>query len=109
MTSGLFGSELASRSLVAICLLGDTHLSELARLLGVRLVQIQRFVDPLVEEGVLASRMLGRDRRITLNPRYFGAAELRTLLEKLGSSDVDLQSQLAEARRRPRKAGKSLD
>lgn len=102
----LFGGRNRTAVLVAIRLLGETYPSELAELLDLRLFSVQSILESFEREGIIVSRSLGRTRRVTLNPRYFGHKELDALLWKLGESDTELQSRLAQRRRRPRRAGK---
>lgn len=92
--------------LVAIRLLEGTYPSELAALLGVRPYTVQSILASLEREAVIVSRLVGRTRTVSLNPRYFAHAELSALLWKLGERDGDLQARLAARRRRPRRAGK---
>lgn len=92
--------------LVAIRLLEETYPSELAELLGVRPFTVQSILASLEREAVVVSRLMGRTRAVSLNPRYFAHAELSALLWKLGAHDMDLQARLASRRRRPRRAGK---
>lgn len=91
---------------VAIRLLEETYASELAAMLEVRPYTIQTILSSLEREGVLISRLFGRTRQVSLDPRYFAAKELDALLWKLGEQDVVLQKQLATKRRRPRRSGK---
>jgi hypothetical protein len=105
-THQLFGGRVRTAVLTAVRLLGETYPSELAMLLGVRLYAIQRVLESLESEAVLASRSVGRTRQISLNPRYFAHRELSALLWRLGREDTDLQRALSSLRRRPRRAGK---
>jgi DNA-binding transcriptional ArsR family regulator len=102
----IFGGRNRTAVLVAIRLLGETYPSELAALLGLRLYSVQEVLKSLESEGVIISRLLGRTRRVSLNPRYFASKELDVLLWKVGQHDVALQKSLATKRRRPRRAGK---
>lgn len=92
--------------LVALRLLGETYPSELATLLGIRLYAVQRILSGLESGGAIVSRLLGRTRRVSLNPRYFAHRELDALLWKLGEHDPELQKLLGVRRRRPRRPGK---
>ncbi len=87
-------------------MLETTYPSELAQLLGLRTFTVQTILASLEREAIIASRLMGRTRVVTLNPRYFAHAELSALLWKLGQRDVELQTRLAARRRRPRRAGK---
>lgn len=104
--SQLFGTSTRTAVLVAVRLLEQTYPGELAILLGVRPFTVQSILASLEREAVVVSRLVGRTRTVTLNPRYFAHAELSALLWKLGEHDVDLQARLAARRRRPRRAGK---
>lgn len=102
----LFGSRNRTMVLVAIRLLEETYPSELANLLGLRLFSVQGILLAYEREGIIASRLLGRTRSVSLNPRYFAFQELDALLWTLGKRDEALQARLASRRRRPRRAGK---
>jgi len=104
--SSLFGSRNRTAILIAIRLLEETYVSELAALLGLRLYTVQTVVAALERDAVLVGRTFGRTRRIALNGRYVAHAELGSLLWKLGQHDIDLQKMLATRRRRPRRPGK---
>ena len=66
-------------------------------------------LDGLEAEGVIATRQLGRTRRLSLDPRYFAAKELRELLLKMGEADPVLRRLAGQRRSRPRRKGKSLE
>jgi hypothetical protein len=104
----LFGTANRTQAIVAVRLLGETWGAELAALLTLRISLVQTILNTFEEEGVLVSRLAGRSRLFSLNPRYSAARELRTLLWRLGSADLALQKKLAQRRRRPRRAGKAL-
>ncbi|MGA9943447.1 MAG: hypothetical protein WBE79_03245 [Candidatus Cybelea sp.] len=104
----LFGSAARTRLLTLVALLEETYPRELARLSGVPLVSTQRIVNSLEREGVIATRLIGANRRVTLNPRFYGFNELRSLLLKYAKRDQDLEQRAASLRRRPRRAGKRL-
>ncbi len=102
----LFGSRNRTMVLVSLRLLEETYPSELASLLGMRVFSAQSILAALEREGIVVSRLVGKTRQVTLNPRYFAAKEISALLWKLGSQDVELQKMLAAKRRRPRQPGK---
>jgi hypothetical protein len=102
----LFGNRNRTAILVALRLLGESYPSELAAMMGIRLYSVQSVLASFERESVIVSRLFGRTRRVSLNPRYFANKELQALLWKLGQQDVELQSVLATRRRRPRRPGK---
>lgn len=105
--SKLFGSPTRTRLLVAIASLKETYPSELARVLELSNLTVQRILADLEREGVIVSRMLGRNRIVSLNPRMYGAAEFESFLSKYARR-TDIQQKLAGLRRRPRRAGKEI-
>lgn len=104
----LFGSVRRTQVLTLLALLEETYPAELVRLLGATKASILKVVDGLEAEGVVSSRQLGRTRRLTLDPRYFAARELRELLQKLASGSPNLQQIASSRRSRPRRKGKEL-
>jgi hypothetical protein len=104
----LFGSRRRTEVLTLVGLLDETYPSELARLLKAPLFSVQKIVDSLDREGVVSTRVIGRERRVALNPRYMAHGELRELLLRLAASEPALGDLAAKVRRRPRRRGKSL-
>jgi hypothetical protein len=104
----LFGTRARTRVLVATALLEETYPRELTLLLALPLVTIQRAVDRLEREGVLASRRVGVQRMVRLNPRYFALNELQPLLLRLARGMPDVARAVSALRRRPRRAGKTI-
>lgn len=108
VTMKLFGSTSRSKILALVALLGETYPRELARLSEVPLPSAQRIVNDLEREGAVVSRIVGANREVRLNPRFYGANELRLLLLKYAKRDPMLERHVSELRRRPRRAGKTL-
>ena len=104
----LFGTLLRTRALMYLAAMEETYPVELARTMGAAPFPVQRLLDSLETEGVVVSRKLGLERRFTLNRRFFGSSELRSLLLKMGQADAELQNALAQRRTRPRRKGKPL-
>ncbi len=106
--SQLFGSRTRTRLLILLNLLEESYPRELARLLDAPLFSVQRMVDALEKEGCVATRVIGRERRVSLDPRYIAAEELRALLSRLSLAEPELELAAASLRRRPRRRGKEL-
>lgn len=104
----LFGSRRRTEIILLLSMLEESYAAELARLLNAKLYSVQTILDGLENEGVIASRMVGKERRITLNPRLAYSRELRALVQKIAEGERSL-IQIVESRRtRPRKKGKAL-
>jgi len=106
--SKIFGSVARTKVLVGLALLNESYPRELARLLGIPLMSVQRAVDDFDKEGVTASRKLGIQRQVRLNPRYFALAQLRDFLLRLSDAFPAERRAIEQERRRPRRTGKSL-
>ena len=104
----LFGSPARTRTLALIALLEQTYPREIARLGDIPLVSVQRIIANLEREGVIATRIVGANRMVSINPRFYGAADLRALLLKYAKRDSDLESRVVRLRRRPRQTGSNL-
>ncbi len=107
MVDTLFGSVARTDTLVTIGRLKRTYLSEIARILGRRVIEIQRAVASLEKAGVIVSSRLGNTRIVELNPTFWPKDELYALLLRMSEMPtyVNLWSRI---RRRPRAMGKPL-
>ena len=105
---GLFGTKTRTNTLLVIHMLGETHASEVARVLEISLSQAQKAIESLERAGVVVGAAEGVARRVRISPRFIVAEELKTLLDKMAQMDTPLQHRLAQLRRRPRRSGKSL-
>jgi DNA-binding transcriptional ArsR family regulator len=107
--SGLFGNETAAKVLLYVETLQDGYPTGIAAALGIPLSQVQRQLERLEREGVLASRLLGKTRLYQWNPRCGYLGELRALLSR-GCSMLpeEVRRGLIGERRRPRRSGKPL-
>lgn len=105
----LFGSVTRTRVVVMAVALRDTYPRELARLANAPLVSVQRIVDDLEREGILASRLSGNQRRVIVNPEWIASQELRALATRLAETIPDIRATLEAERRRARRRGKPVD
>ena len=104
----LFGTPKQTQILVLLGLLEESYPRELSRLTGVSLTAVQSYLESLELVGVLASRLIGKERRVSLNPRFYAYRELQALLQKLAEADKSIQLRAATLRRRPRRKGKEI-
>jgi hypothetical protein len=103
----LMGSRRRTETLLLLALLGESHPSELAALLGARLFSVQSILAGLEAEGIVVSRLVGRTRRTELDPRHFAHRELKALLLRLAQAEPELQAAAESRRSRPRRQGKA--
>ena len=107
-SSSPFGAGTRTRVLLALSLLGDSYPRELSRVLDASLSGVQKALQSLERDGIVAGRSVGRTRVFQLDPRYFARDALKQFLRRLTEPEVGLQRQVAALRRRPRRTGKPL-
>jgi len=107
-SSSPFGSATRTRVLLALSLLGESYARELARVLNAPLSGVQKALQGLELDGVVAARAVGRTRVFQLDPRYFARDALKQFLRRLTEPETALQRQIATLRRRPRRTGKPV-
>lgn len=107
--SGLFGNETAAKVLLYFQELESGYPRGVADTLGVPLSQVQRQLERLEREGILASQVLGRTRLYQWNPRCGYVDELRALLARgVRMLPEQVRESFLGERRRPRRKGKPL-
>ena len=107
-SKGVFGSRTRERILKLLGLLEQSYPRELAAVLDEDLSVVQRNLDDLERDGVLASRLMGRTRLFELNRTYQHYAPLRDLVARMGQRDPEIVEAAQRLRRRPRRARKEL-
>ena len=109
MLEGLFGSANKEKVLLYIYARAEGYPREVAKYYGIDLRTIQNQFEKLEIGSVLYSRMVGRTRLYTFNPRFVFLEELKQMLDKALSFYSDEERErLLITRRRPRRKGKPL-
>ncbi len=109
MLETIVGSSSSEKVLMFLLARDEGYAREIARFFATDLAPIQKQLAKLEAGGVLVSRVAGRTRLFSFNPRYPMIDELRALLEKtLQFYPDDLRDRLLMNRRRPRRRGKPL-
>jgi len=105
----LFGSRSTAWALLFLQNYGEGHARRIASAFGVSHNAIQRQLRRLEDDGILVSRMVGRSRVFTWNPRNPTVKNLRDFLEaELGLLSNDITKRYFRERQRPRRSGKAL-
>ena len=109
MIETILGSASGERVLMFLFARDEGYAREIARFFDTDVAPIQKQLEKLESGGVLVSRLAGRTRLFSFNPRYPMVEELRKLLEKtLQFYPDDMREALTMVRRRPRRRGKPL-
>lgn len=103
----VFGTRMRTALLMLIAVLEETYPAEISRYLGSTIPAIQRTLDKLEGEGLVATRQTAV-RAVALNPNYPAYRELRALLLRLAEGYQQYQIVKESRRTRPRRRGKPL-
>ncbi len=109
MIEPILGSVNCERVLIFLAARQEGYAREVAGFFKSSLGPIQKQFEKLEIGGVICSRLAGRTRLYTFNPRYPFLRELQALLDKaLAFYPEASRNELLMDRRRPRRAGKAL-
>ena len=103
----LFGTRMRTALLILVAVLEQTYPAEISRYLGSTIPAVQRTLDKLEDEGLIASRRLAV-RDVKLNPNYPAFRELRSFLLRLSEGYPQYRLVKESRRTRPRRRGKPL-
>lgn len=101
----IFGTEMRTRLLLLIAVLEETYAAALARYAGTSISSVQRTLDLLEREALIATRQLVV-RSVTLNPTYPAVKELRAFLLRVAEGYPQYREIRESIRRRPRRRNK---
>lgn len=103
----LFGSSMRTALLMFVAVLEETYPAEISRYLGSTISSVQRTLDKLEDEGLIASRQRVV-RSVSLNRTHPTYKELRGLLLRLSEGYPEYRNIKESQRRRPRRRRKPL-
>ena len=105
----ILGNRTAALVLLFIEAYGEGHANRIATTYEIRLRSVQVQLQKLESNGVLVSRLVGRTRVFTWNPRSPTVRNLRTFLRaELDALPKDQVKRYYRQRQRPRRTGKKL-
>ncbi len=109
MIEAIVGSASSEKVMMFLLARDEGYAREIARFFATDLDPVQKQLAKLEAAGILVSRLAGRTRLFSFNPRYPMIDELKALLEKtLQFYPDDVRDRLLMNRRRPRRTGKPL-
>ena len=109
MLEKLFGSKNSEKVLLYIAGRKEGYAREIAEYYKTSLSPVQNQLDKLEDASVLVSKLAGKTRIYSFNPRYAFGKELINLLEKaITFLPKNEQDSLLKPRKRPRRKGKPL-
>jgi len=109
MLSKLFGGCNAEKILMFMFVYGEGYARQISRIFDVAFDPVNKQLTKFEDAGILVSRMRGRTKLYTWNPRYPFLKELQALLEKAFEyTTPDEKKAYYTERTRPRKSDKPL-
>lgn len=107
MIEALVGNGTVEKVLFFLFTYSDGYAKQMADVFGLRISGIQQQLRRLEDGGVVVSRLVGRTRVYSFNPRCYFRAELMQLLDKAMSTLPPRELEKCYRRRtRPRHTGK---
>ena len=105
----LLGSRTAARLMLYLFHYGEVYPTGAARDLELTLSAVQRQLERFETAGVLVSKLVGRTRVYTFNPKHPATERLRDLVQVFYEGmPAKEREQLFATRRRPRRKGKPV-
>lgn len=106
---GLLRAETQEQILIYLLLRGNGYGRGIAEFYGIPASPVQKQLERLESDGVIASQVIGKVRNFELNPRYPFLEPLKALLKAaVAAYPQAVINQLMVQRTRPRQAGKAL-
>lgn len=108
MLNELFGGETTVKSLIYLAAMEEGYPLEISKACGISNTQVIRTLNKLEQAEVIISKVVGRTRIYSLNPRFFVAKELKALLDRvIMNMPLEDQEKYFMRRKAPRKKGKA--
>lgn len=105
----LFGNATAGRLMLYLFHHGEAYPTGAAKDLGLSLSPVQRQLEKFEAAGLLVSRLVGRTRVYTFNPKHPATSKLRDLVGVFYEGlPLQERERLFSNRRRPRRRGKPV-
>ena len=109
MFDALFGNPVIEKIFFTLNLFEECYAYKLSKTFGEPVNRFQQQLKRLESGGIIVSRLIGRCRVYTFNPRYPFLNELRTLITRGYNFLPDYEKKkFYIKRKRPRRAGKPL-
>ena len=109
MLEGLFGNKTAEKVLLHIFHYGESHASAIVKDFEVSLNAVIQQLNRFENAGVLVSKLSGRSRVYSFNPKSVFTKPVKEIIE-LAYESISLaeRTKIFKNRRRPRRKGKPI-
>ena len=105
----LFGNRTAMLLMLYLFHYGEVYATGMAKDLGIALSPVQRQLEKFETAGILISKLVGRTRVYSFNPKHPATGKLKGLIQVLHEAMAPAErATLFPERRRPRRKGKPV-
>jgi DNA-binding transcriptional ArsR family regulator len=109
MLEGLFGNPVIEKIFFTLLVYNESYALGLAKTFDEPVNKFQQQLKRLEEAGIIVSRLVGRTRIYTFNPRYTFLKELKAFISRAYEFiPVTEKEKFYRKRTRPRRTGKPL-
>ncbi|WP_408095620.1 ArsR family transcriptional regulator [Peredibacter sp. HCB2-198] len=109
MIETIFGNVTAAKIMLYLFHYGEAYASGISKDMGVALSQVQKQLDRFEEGGILVSKLMGKVRIYTFNPKIGVTKKLKELIQIFYDSiPLEQKEQMFSERRRPRRRNKPV-
>jgi DNA-binding transcriptional ArsR family regulator len=109
MIETIFGNTTAAKIMLYLFHYGEAYPSGIAKDMTITLSQVQKQLDRFEEAGILVSKLMGRVRIYTFNPKLGVTKKLKDLIQVFYDAiPLEQKEVLFKERRRPRRKGKPV-
>lgn len=109
MLEGLFGNQTIEKVLLSLFHYGEVYVAGIAKDFKIAENPVRKQLERLEQTGIIHSKLAGRTRLYSFNPKNPYTSSLKSLVEILYYG-IPLQEreQIFKSRRRPRRKGKPI-
>lgn len=109
MLEGIFGNQTAEKVLLSLLHYGETYVAAIAHDFRIAENPVRAQLERLEQSGVIHSKLAGRTRLYSFNPKNPYTKALKQLVEVLYEAiPLREREQIFKVRRRPRRKGKPV-
>ncbi len=109
MIETIFGNETAAKVMLYLFHYGEAYASGLSKDMSIALSQVQKQLGRFEESGILVSKLMGKVRIYSFNPKLAVTKKLKELIQVFYDAiPKEQKEELFQVRRRPRRKGKPV-
>lgn len=109
MIETIFGNATAAKIMLYLFHYGEAYASGISKDMGITLSQVQKQLDKFEAANILVSKVMGKVRIYTFNPKLGLIKKLKDLIQVFYDSiPLEQKEEMFSSRRRPRRKGKPV-